>query len=712
MGFFSSLFGGGKDIHSVDISTSPFVEETPKNYFVSNLISSIREGGDTAFTIYRAYTSGPSSSLRRYMRYAQNKYIYAMPTVSSSFSFLDLESLESALQDVEADNVPEGEIPQISIVDAFFGPMTEDINAVIYCYKNYGLNLVDLTLSSGGFTWEFSGTENGGTTAVFRKQSVIVDYEYGNNYVYYDYYRVGVAAPPSGNWYVAIYYEANSPGTIKYFEYQVNSQPDYILNSDDTADVDETVTPVAPFRENFNFVSGSVYDSVSTLMDTMTVDIGDLIEALQGQNDLGKISNAFYVFGPNLWDNNREILIYCKEFFNSVYNASIGLDRVDSKAAFEAGLENGNTQPQNTYKIEEQKYNIEIKYNYITKSIKSGSIGKKGTIVAVRYVNDSDSYTVNNYYSGDEWGQQVVTTPAIKSTIAYREQVSDSTYEEVFVHGLVMVVTLPQVGGGSQVKYIYMKDQKNFLLPLIPDILFDRLSIIEQEDVIYRSMQIVAYAAVVEHLSWWESFVSSFLGQLIITIVSAYFLGPVGGGSWYTAGGQFLTQQFIRQVAISFVIGQVISKVLAPVLGDSPLLYAIAAVGASYLGSLAMDPAKGALSFADYLLDNVWSLATKFVNGLTLQVQNDIVGIHKELEDMMDQLRDKEQEIADAKDMLDTSLIDPSYLATKPRDRYYKNSNDFFKNCLKTNLASDMKSAVTSYKKVSTDAWSTVPQFI
>jgi hypothetical protein len=717
MGLFSS-----KTYYFVDSSTIPLVEKLPPNFFVSSVVRGVLNNIDTTFNMFKIYTTGPTATLKRYIRYGKNKYYYGLPTINTTFDFFDPDTLELVLESLEG--------MEVAISNVFCDELTDDDNALLYCYKNHGLNLLTGTITTTSTTWpynvvtyRFSHTENNGSRAVFSRTVTESDWE-GGTYTYTEYYYINNIPPnPGGIWYVALY-STDGGLTTKYFEYKTGSGV-YPELDGGAGQIDQTPTPVAILRNQYRFIDDSsfpdeAYDTTKGLLDVMSLSINEFLDAFKGQDQISKIGDVSFVFGSRLRDTNNDVQRYLFEFFNSINTWNIdsgsGDNITNNTETFYFSLLNrgrGKNVFGNKYQIKEARYDYTICYKYITKTINTGVLGNVGTVTATYYIDNNDNATATRS-EGDGDFTYSVPDPILNSYIILNKQVTTTTYESIKVAGLYSFADLPQTNGQIQTKFIYMKDSDQFLIPVIWDILSEEMPIKKQEAVIFRAMHFVAYSADQQKVSWFKNFLGSFIGKIIIIVILTWIMGPVGaakGASWSTLG----TAAFIKQVAISVLISIVIEKILLPVLGDNAFLFAIAALAVGYYGFEAFGYDLGYTGFADYLLNNVWAIvnfAGNVLNAMTYEVMMEGQDLLKEMEEFDKSVKEKQEDIQNAKDLLNVSLLNPAYLVTKKMDRYYKNSNNFYTNCLKTNLASDMKQNATTFKQVNIDPWATVPSYI
>ena len=717
MGLFSS-----KTYYYVDSSTIPLVEKLPPNFFVSSVVRGVLNNIDTTFNMFNIYTSGPTATLKRYIRYGKNKYYYGLPTINTTFDFFDPDTLELVLESLEG--------MEVAISNVFCDELTDDDNALLYCYKNHGLNLLTGAIKATSTTWpytvvtyRFSHTENNGSRAVFSRTVTESDWE-GGTYTYTEYYYINNIPPnPGGIWYVALY-STDGGLTTKYFEYKTGSGV-YPELDGGAGQIDQTPTPVAILRNQYRFIDSSTfpdeaYDTTKGLLDVMNLSIEDFLTQFKEQDQINKIGDIAFVFGSRLRDTNSDVQRYLFEFFNSINTWNIdsgsGDNITNNTETFYFSLLNrgrGKNVFGNKYQIKEARYDYTICYKYIKKTVNTGVLGNVGTVTATYYIDNNDNATATRS-EGDGDFTYSVPDPILNSYIILNKQVTTTTYESIKVAGLYSFADLPQTNGQIQTKFIYMKDSSQFLIPVIWDVLREEMPIQKQEAVIYRSMHFVVYSADQQKVSWFENFIGSIIGQIFITIVLYMIYPPFA--TWNSGFAALSSNLFWRTVAVTVLISTVLTRILLPAIGGNAFLYALVSFAVGYFGpNLLLGGPKLSLNFADVLLKDVHSLmklAGNYLNTLTYQTGDALKELALEMEQFDKDFDEKMDQIAEARDQLNKSVLDPLLLANKRMDRYYKDTNNFFKHSLQTNLATRMKDAPRDYLDATKNVWTTIPNTI
>jgi len=679
-----SLFGGKKEtIHEVEISTSKLLEKHPQNYLIGNMVKAILDGGDLTFSITRSAITGPSANIRRYYNYGKSSYYYRLPTVNTSFSFLDYGALVSVLETITGTSV--------IISDAYQGTLTSDIYAKVFLYKSYGMNPLTQIVVIGGLSFRYSSVTGNQIILV----STAGDYTGSMSYRY-----ITMPSPPSGNWYIAFYTTLSSPSVIRYFEYRVNSGT-YELLDNKAANQTDDALPIAVIRTQFQTITTShpAYPTTKRLLNTINVRINDIVKGINSNKDIGSVNNTFFLFSTMLNSNKSLSKRYIYFFFKSLSAFMISNVTTEQKSNYSDMWENNDLgimgytshlvsdQTGLYYEISEATYKYKLKIGNITSKTVNGSIGR------LRHTNVTSSTSST---SGAFYAQTTGTV-----TIQY--QVSASQYEVLTITGLSAEADIPQTNNRTQQKVIGVDDTDSFIIPFIPSIVWDNFTLKDQEAVIYDAMLIVVYAAVSKKVKS-GGFFSGIFGKLLLAIVGSFAFSFIMTGTFPV----FST--VLRQAVINVAMNMVVEQVLAPLLGKNVAILALA-LGAMSIAT-GMFTGGGSLSFSDVLLKSIEAVS----KAITINTQVMLQQGYEELMELSDLTKSIEEQIEEIKDMQQDKrgLIDPFMLITKRGDRYYKDTGGFIKNALKTplDLVQDSKNGFSNFKLTSVDPWSSLPSFL
>lgn len=243
--------------------------------------------------------------------------------------------------------------------------------------------------------------------------------------------------------------------------------------------------------------------------------------------------------------------------------------------------------PTNKVVIKDSRFNQEIEYDYITTKIVKGSIGKKNT-TKVSYMRNSGTVQVNTG-SGMSSGYSRTT-----SGIKIQSQISNTEYEEIYVHGLMcrtLVVgsSWEDVDLGSAFENPDAPtDGQCFLLPLHKDVC-ESLGPIKAHDLMYESIRLYSN----DHHSYKKKWYQSGLFKVFVVIVAvvvSIWNAPAGVALFSAAMAGIV----IQTVIISMVIMPAVTTLLQDVFGERlGLLIAILAIAMAGSGNFSVSVENG-----------------------------------------------------------------------------------------------------------------------
>ena len=678
------MFSSKKTVYSVELSTSRLLEKPPQNYFVGNIVKSILDSGDLTYTVLKSFATGPSSNVRRYYDYGKNYYYYKLPSVETSFNFLDYEALKKVIEE-EVYGGP------VTISDAYYGPLISDVWAKIYLYRNYNMNPSTGVINIGSYIWSpqyvFSSISADGRVITLR--SLAAEYSDYSSTATYSYYRIyNVPLAPSGEWYIAFYQPIGSTG-FHYFEYRVNSGR-YELLDNSAISIQENVLPIVTIRNSNQTLTTShpAYPTTKKLLKKINIGISDLIKGINSTSDLDKINNVFFLFSINLRTNKALAKEYLYYFFKSLsvfLKTEVTTEQQDRYSEISYAVVNSlNLEANRTglyFVVNEQNYTYELSLENIEVTTAYGYIGKpKTTTISI---NTASTY---NYST---------QTSAPANSIIIKHQINNNYYEVLTITGAKLINKIPQTNFALQTKEIKLDDVDNFIIPFIPELIWENFNLKDQETVIYEAMQVVVYAAMQQTVKSGGLF-GSFFG-FILSIAIAFFAPYIMTGVFPSIG------QVVTRVLINAAINLVIENVLGPLLGKNIAFLALA-IGAVNFGANMLFGG-GSLSFSDILLKSVEAIT----KAITINTQVILEQGYEELRELADLTKSVEEQTEEVKDLMNDrmGLVDPFMLVTKPRDRYWRNSSGFIANSLKTplDLVQDSKNGPKQYVESNLNCW-------
>ena len=313
----------------------------------------------------------------------------------------------------------------------------------------------------------------------------------------------------------------NSTGDLTFFDYKMNSGVSSLDNVFETSyDAPGDYLPRLYFR--WNHISEGLdkntvaYTNGKKLAKKIGIDYDDVIEAVhkidanRTQADLNQIRSVFLTYALPADATDQVELKYLFKHFKDWYGVIDGTVTTESLEDF-----NTNYQPSDSNEhvlvIEDKRLKITIGMQGIWKRTVTGvfdSVGKYGTL--------KGKMLVDIYVEGG------INTVSRFPWHVYRYQTSETMYEEYHVVGLE---TKYYVEGDHHSASGYTKDvedAKDILYVPINYSLIDQFTLFEQEELMYKSMQIVANSLVVVKVKWYQR---SGWGTLfkIAAIVAAFY---------------------------------------------------------------------------------------------------------------------------------------------------------------------------------------------
>lgn len=289
--------------------------------------------------------------------------------------------------------------------------------------------------------------------------------------------------------------------------------------------------PIVPIRlGKENMVDwakqGGFYEEIYTtsveILDTLNlsmVELTDAVMSVEDPDDLEDISDVFFLFGVPIYTEQEASIKYLMQYFSELH-ASGGITREMYYESMGSGFEHYEAKV-NIIETKDALYENTLQYNYITNNVISGSIGSKGTFTNETYLYSNDIAS-NGFLDGDgELNTDYYYYIYHNSYIALREQITDGSYREIIVHGVVMINHINESDATLQVELAMSsekRDMNDFYIPLNRRI-FNNMSGDEARIVMYEAMILVTYSVHEEALKWYQS--TNF--TRILMAVATYF---------------------------------------------------------------------------------------------------------------------------------------------------------------------------------------------
>lgn len=710
---FKPIFGiiGIKDetIYSVEVVTIPLLDAEAK-YIKNSIFSAIKQNQDLSEELRYAIHTSQRSTLRSYLNYAKKHYPNGVPTVAVSEYFTDTEVVKDILETIEGEGVT---IHTVDFSDPNWDLWSKDylldnnsydfenntldnggvdwyyshtsLNGLgdaflIHIYRNTSINVVvrdytQVLLDPTEFTDTWTRTI---TTTTYTPTDTPLVQTVDTNYVrtptstggpyQTTYVTISDNTNPGtenavlteidryneGGYYAALYEVDSAPDDLRIWFYEVALGTYPELNNSLVGGVnDATKTlPIVSLREEYVNINSDpnseLYKSTKKLFNILNlIDVDDLIEQVNANPDIHLIQDAFVLFGVNLYTQDQASLRYLFNFF-----MALGVLPKYDKAAFNALTELDKSNANFVFTITEGRYNAAISGNYIEITEIAGYIGKVGYVETSFTILPNTTAVVENVGERTDPVEQDNTNSVglINSVFYIRAQLSEDTYTEIEVSGLLLTTYILTKGTDVGIKVTELVDpvtgdagaKANFIVPLSFYVL-EKTNPIECEQVIYDAFHLVVYAEEVTELEYYQTPAFFNLVSIVIKVVAVIvFVLSAGTINLNTLW------LFIEQVLIQYGLSAALKEVLRHGLSDVEKVIAAALfifAGGKAAGILSPDTL---LTLSDKLLLAVNSITT-FVETDTELRSQELLEEQREFESL---LTTKNEEIQLAEDYL------------------------------------------------------------
>jgi len=581
----------------------------------------------------------------------------------------------------------------INTITAVLSGGTEDdwdITDSYSIFKNNAAILTDLTETWVVNEWlgeTIQNTTDGSVGIVLSNTATTVtatllggtdnDWDIGDGYILsrdeistLDY---AIPAIEFGMYYVVTYELDVDPTYTKYwmYEFDEGTYPELDRGYSGTGDSVETVfrgaemVPIVPVRKNFTNIDSDKespeYLSCKKQLKILNLDFDDISNQVSENPSIDQIEDVFILFALNVYTESQAGKKALYTLFMQLWTTS-----EVSQADFQQSLIDNPASPEmNTARIDEQNYNVILKYDYISSTRINGVIGEVGTF-------DSEIVVLPNK-PNDRFppeGEEP-TYGGINSYILLKYQYSTTHYNQFRIQGPALFIGILTTAGELRNNNVELSDdaaaRENFNLPLPGSLVQSRvLNNFERDQIIQESLIMVIYASDSVWLEWYETpgflrFLSVILTIVAIIVIFWDWSGSTSAALWA------LAQAILYQYAISLIL-----KELLIAYGDSDRAKAL--IIAAYIAASFYGPGGGSgLDWAEALLFAV----TAALNAITIDLQLQGEELQREVDAFLVDAEEREDELDAAKDLLDNNTgLNIWELATyTPIDPYEKPSS-------------------------------------
>ena len=312
----------------------------------------------------------------------------------------------------------------------------------------------------------------------------------------------------------------NSTGDLSFFDYEINSGISSLDNICETSyDAPGDYLPRLYFRWN-HISEGTDKNSIAytngkKLSKKIGLNYDDLIDSVhkldadRTQADLDKIRSIFLTYALPADATDQIELNYLFKHFKNWYGVIDGTVTTESLEDFNTNYQLSDSD-EHVLVIEDKRFKITIGMQGIWKRTVTGTfdtVGKYGTLKGELSAKATVGETsLNRIYP---WH-------------VYRYQTSETTYEEYHVVGLETKYYVEGDHTSASGYTADVEDTKDILYVPINYSLINQFTLFEQEELMYKSMQIVANSLVVVKVKWYQRSGWSTLFK-IAAIVAAFY---------------------------------------------------------------------------------------------------------------------------------------------------------------------------------------------
>lgn len=419
-------------------------------------------------------------------------------------------------------------------------------------------------------------------------------------------------------------------GSFRYWFYDVLTSTYPEINSILNESWTSPFYPLVPIRENkVNTITTSNKDNIENILKKLTINLEAVTEAIMSREDGNNpdlVDECFIGFFANLNTEQGITKLYLWEFFLELFN-----NKRVTKAKFDAWKANrgGVDTPQEAITIKEKDFNIRLLWNYIDVVTKTGNIGKVGSVTMSRVIRP------RNTVAGLDFEE---------SSLVITKQISSTEVKEITVHGLEHLTDVYEGSFHSTTLADLDNEDKKygFFIPISRNII-SKVPYPKRAELMMDCLTIILYAVQISYVKWYQRGFFKILITVIILVVSFYlgdWSGTFAQGFWVAA----------TTIASNIVINMIIMKgleIVAGMIGGE--LAAIIAVAVAIYAMTSPNPSLFGLSDPNTLL----KASTMTIEASNKVIADDFKKIMMSSEDLLKSVKEKQEEIKKAYDMLE-----------------------------------------------------------
>ena len=636
MGLFS------KTVTTYASQAMSLIEDNPK-FIPTTIRKAILSGSDIMSSIQGALTNNIALSAKHYYTYGRDHYLYGLPTGTFVGYYVDVNAIHGVLESIEGVPVYLASATAASEPDGRFFILPW-LNSVSYSWANNSFTYLDreCTFISAEvtadntvtLTYQYETTTVDGAPSLVTARLILsTNVTFNSLYVLAIYYLLDEAGLPTGD--------------AKFFTYLVSSEVYPEITPTNTKAQEAPYYPVVPIRyKNTSLSDMDGYSTAKKLLKKIGVKVDDVLTGIESNPDIKDIDYAFIILGFNMDTTSSYAVEYMHNYFsfladNSTYDKAAYTTWHDK---FTKGVVN-TPPPMNRLVVSDVMYKSEITYKYITKKVVSGVIGTTGTVDKEIIIRERE-----RYYIGNNGEFSIASVFYVEdSSLFLRKQITNSSYEEIEVRGLMHTNIVNNKGRieSTLKEVVEDKDNNNFIVPLNSYIFDHTLSVTKRINLMYDCIQIIINSYEKTKLKWYQTGFFQFV-MLVITIVLTIYGLPELGVTLQTATAAEIAVMLATQLAIAVAV-QLAVRVAIKALGVNGALAAILIVVAA-VATYRFAGGSGIknLPWAKEMMSAVNTLPSAYnkeVSAMTKDIMEDMAAFQQSAQTQLDEIHKKLEEI-------------------------------------------------------------------
>ena len=646
-----------KRIYNAAVVSDLLIPEDEHQPFLKNTILAATLGNYPVSETFRdGMLKGFSAQVDRYYRYGRDVYTYGLPEGVTTDGVVELDAVKKVIEDIR------GQAIEI-----------EDVELLYPDPENLAWEWLDVQYGFNPDNWKIlNPIEPGYTDQEYL--SAEFDDETDELIIYYTMSgeeKSLVVTWPGLNrnhkYLTASYRNVSGDTRIRKWNYRILSGVHPTVKYD-TLEVDSEFLPLCAVRYDYeNIVSGHPqYLTTRRMLQQLAINIDDVVEALMTDEDgnvPSEMQDAFVLFQAQIDSEDKYVNMYLFDFFKD----QLQYQPANKQSTFWQFItgEIPFPPPATEVSIKNEISQNTVFFNYIERSVVSGSIGEVDTVETEITINDSFQYQRHSF----------LNESIDMSVFEVRKQINSNQYEVLKVHGLF---TVHDVHRKAQVvRYLSeIVDPENdgdtgMYIPVNQRIVRNISNPFTRSQIYQSTLALTVYALDVQKVRWYQTSTFRYLLQIaaiVITIVT----GGTGAAAVTVVGAIQVIANIFVQLVINMVLAYSI-KVVIEVLGiEVGLILAIAGTALAVYGG-ALGPES--MPWAQDLL----RLSTITFDANNLVMADSLRDMARELEALMEEYQTQYDEIEEINDMLNNSGVNLLDSVTHiPIINPWEDSNDFF----------------------------------